>query len=79
MAHVQSVVSANCIHKSLHDQNKLLEICTECDEICDGTLGDWTSGPIFFEVKEGAKPYYDRQFPVPRVYKETIVKGVLEF
>ena len=49
--------------------------------------------PISFELKEGAKPYHGRPFPVPvpvpvpRVHKETIIKeldrlcelGLLEF
>ena len=38
------------------------------------SLGDWNTKPIFFELKEGAKPYHDRLFPVSRVHKDTIVK-----
>ncbi len=37
---VQSVVSTNCSHLSLRDQNKLLELLTEFEELFDGTLGD---------------------------------------
>ena len=38
-ADFQSVVSANCTHLSLQDQNKLLELLTEFEELFDGLLG----------------------------------------
>ena len=48
-ADLQSVVSTNCTHLSLQDQNKLLELFTEYEEIFDGTLGDWNTKPVSFE------------------------------
>jgi hypothetical protein len=86
-ADLQSVVSTNSAYLSPHDQYKLLELLTEYEELFDGTLCDWKTKPISFELKEGAKPYHDRPSPVPRVHKETIIKelnrlcelGVLEF
>ena len=36
-ADLQSVVSTNCTHLSLQDQNKLLELPTEYEELFDGT------------------------------------------
>ncbi len=73
-ADLQSVVSTNCTHLSLLDQNKLLESLMEFEDFFDGTLGDWNIKPVSFELKEGAKPYHDRPFSVPRVHKDTIVK-----
>ena len=58
-ADLQSVVSTNCTHLSLQDQNKLLELLTEFDELFDGTLGDWNTKPVSFELKEGTKPYHE--------------------
>ena len=86
-ADLQSVVSTNCTHLSLQDQNKLLELLTEFEELFDGTLGDWNTEPVSFELKEGTKPYHGRPFPVPKSRKETTMKelnrlcelGVLEF
>ena len=52
-ADLQSVVSANCTHQSLQDQNKLLELLTEFEELFDGTVGDWNTEPVSFELKEG--------------------------
>jgi hypothetical protein len=73
-ADLQSVVSANCTHLSLHNQSKLLELLIEFEELFDGTLGYWITRPISFELKEGAKPYHGRPSPVPRVHKGTIIK-----
>ena len=66
-ANLQSVVSANCTHLSLQDQSKLLELLTEFEELFDGTLGDWNTEPVSFELKEDTKPYHSRLFPVPKV------------
>eukprot|EP00804_Cyclotella_cryptica_P010824 CCRYP_008760-RA/>CCRYP_008760-RA protein AED:0.09 eAED:0.26 QI:0/0/0/1/0/0/2/0/511 len=86
-ADLQSIVSTNCTHLSLQDQNKLLELLTEYEEIFDVTLGDWNTDPVSLELKEGVKPYHGRLFPVPKIHKEMIIKelnrlcelGVLEF
>jgi hypothetical protein len=50
------------------------EFPTKYEELFDGTLGDWKTKPIAFELKEGAKPYHGRSFPVLRVHKERIIK-----
>ena len=86
-ADLQSVASTNCTHLSLQDQNKLLELLTEFEELFDGTLGDWKTESVSFELKEGAKPYHGRPYPVPKSHKGTTIKefnrlcdlGVLEF
>ena len=59
-ADLQAVVNSNCPNLDVHDQNKLLELLTEFEELFDGTLGDWNTKPVFFELKEGAKPYHGR-------------------
>ncbi len=72
---------------SLQDQNSLLELLTEFEELFDGTLGDWNTEPVSFELKEGMKPYHGKAYPVPKSCKETTIKelnrlcdlGVLEF
>jgi hypothetical protein len=71
---VIKVLRANSTHLSLQDQNKLLGLLIEIEELFDGTLGDWNTKPVSFELKEGTKPYHGRPFPVPRVHKDTIVK-----
>ena len=71
---LQSVVNSNCPHLSVTNQNKLLELLTEFEELFDGTLGNWNTEPVSFELKEGAKPYHGRAFPVPMCHKETLIK-----
>jgi hypothetical protein len=86
-ADLQSVVSTNCSRLCLQDQNKLLELLTEFEELFDGTLSDWKTDPVPFELKEGAKPYHGRSYPVPKAYKNTTIRelnrlvelGVVEF
>ena len=78
---------ANCTHVSLQDQNKLLELLTEYEELFDGTLDNWNTEPVSFELKEGTKPCHGRPLPIPKSRKETTMKelnrlcelGVLEF
>jgi len=86
-ADLQAVVNENCAHLNVHDRNKLLELLSEFEELFDGTLGDWNTEPVSFDLKEGAKPYHGRAFPVPKFHKETLIKelnrlcdlGVLEW
>jgi hypothetical protein len=42
----------------------------------DGTLGDWKTKPVSFQLKDGVSPYLGRAFPVLKVHKETIIKEV---
>ena len=86
-ADLQAVVNENCAHLNVHDRNKLLGLLTEFEELLDGTLGNWKTEPVSFDLKEGAKPYHGRAFPVPKFHKETLMKelnrlcelGVLEW
>ena len=49
-ADLQAVVDATGPHLSLHDKNKLLELLKEFEELFDGTLGDWRTEPVSFEL-----------------------------
>ena len=81
------LLAPTVLNLSLQDQNKLLELLTEYEEFFDGTLGDWNTECVSFELKEGTKPYHCRPFPIPKSHKETTMKelnrlcelGVLEF
>ena len=72
-ADLQSIVNTNCSYLSLHNQNKLLELLTKFEELFDGTLGDWKTDPMSFELKESTKPYHGRSYPVTKAYKETTI------
>jgi hypothetical protein len=42
----------------------------------DGTLVDWKTKPVSFQLKEGVSPYHGQAFPVPKIHKETVKKEV---
>ncbi len=42
----------------------------------DGTLGDWNRPPVSVVMKEGAKPYHCRPYPIPQIHKTTLMKAI---
>ncbi len=55
---LQSIVSNNCKHLSADQQNKLLQLLIKYESLLDGTVGDWKTKPVSFQLKEGSKPYH---------------------
>jgi hypothetical protein len=75
-ADLQSIVRDNCKHLSTDQKKKLLQLLAKYELLFDGTLGDWKTKPVSFQLKEQVSPYHGRAFPVPKVHKETIIKEV---
>jgi hypothetical protein len=77
-ADLQLIVRDNCKHLSANQQKKLLQLLKKYETLFlfDGTLGDWKTKPVSFQLKEGVSPYHGRAFPVPKVHKDTIIKEV---
>jgi hypothetical protein len=75
-ADLQSIVKDKCEHLSADQQKKSLQLLTKYESLFDGTLGDWTTKLVSFQLKEGVSPYHGQAFPVPKVHKETIIKEV---
>ena len=73
-ADLQSVVQDNCLHISIPEQTRLLEVCQDYEDLVDETLGDLKTKHLFFEVKEGAKACHGRAFPVLKKNKNTLIK-----
>ena len=48
----------------------------EFEELFDGTLGDWNQQPVSIEMKERAKPYHGRPYPIPQIHKATLMKKI---
>ncbi len=67
-ADLQSVVWDNCKHLSADNQIKLLQLIKKCELLYDGTLGDWKTKPVSFQLKEGVSPYHGQAFPVPKIH-----------
>ncbi len=75
-ADLQAIVRDNYKHLSANQQKKLLQLLKKYKLLFDGTLGDWKTKPVSFQLKEGVSPYHGRAFPVPKINKNTIKKEV---
>jgi hypothetical protein len=77
----QLVVKDNCKHLSADQQKKLLQLLRKYELLFDGTLGDWKTMPVSFQLKEGVSQHHNQALPVPKINKNAIIKeveGVLE-
>jgi hypothetical protein len=68
-ADFHSFVRDNCKHLSTNQQKKLLQLLKKYELLFDGTLGDWKTKPVLFQLREGASLYHGRAFPVPKSIK----------
>jgi hypothetical protein len=57
-------------------KKKLLQLLTKYESLFDGTLGDWKTKLVSFQLKEGVSPYHGQAFPVPKVHHEPIIKEI---
>ena len=73
-ADLQSVVRDNCKHLKVDQQKKLLQLLMKYESLFNCTLGDWKTKPVSFQLKEGASPYHDQAFPVPKIHKKPLSK-----
>ncbi len=69
-ADLQSIVNDKCKHLSAIQQKKLLQVLTEYESLFDGTLGDWKTKPVSFQLKEEVSPYHCQAFLVPKSTKK---------
>ncbi len=74
---LQSIVRDNCKHLSANQQKKLLQLLNKYESLFGGTLGDWKTKPVSFQLKEGVSPYHGQAFSVPKVRKDAIIKEVV--
>jgi hypothetical protein len=61
---------------TLTSQDKLLHLLQQHEHLFDGTLGDWNTTPVDFELQEDVKPFHARPFTVPKIHEETLRKEV---
>ena len=74
-ADLQAVVT-NCTQLNSVEQNKLLELLKKFEQLFDGTLSNWRTKPVSFQLKDGVTPYHGRAFPIPKVHKDVIMKEI---
>jgi hypothetical protein len=53
-----------------------LQLLKKYESLFDGTLDDWKTKLVPFQLKEGVSPYHGQAFPVPKIHKDTIMKEV---
>jgi hypothetical protein len=54
----------------------LLALLLKFEELFDGMLRDWKIPPASFKLKEGAKSYHGRPYPIPKIHKATLMKEI---
>ena len=72
---LRQVVEDNCTHLGSLERTALLELLKEFKEFFDGTLGNWDTEPINFQLKEGVKPYHNKAFPIPKIQQTPQKRG----
>ena len=67
-------IVAGATHLNEKQRRNLLAVLVKYEDIFDGTLGDWNTAPVEFELKEGEAPHSQRHYPVPHLYTQTFKK-----
>jgi hypothetical protein len=75
-ANLTAIIRENCSHLTASDREKLLSVLLKFEPLFDGTLGDWKLLPVFFELKEGMKPYHGRPYLIPHKHKAVLMKEI---
>ena len=70
-ADLDAVVQA-CRHLTEDEKHQLHGLLCKYEHLFDGTLGTWNSEPYNIELKEVAKPYHSRPFPIPKIHALTL-------
>jgi hypothetical protein len=65
-ADLQSIVRDNCKHLSTDQQKKLMQPLNKYVSLFDGTLGDWKTKLVLFQLREGVSPHHGQAFPVAK-------------
>ncbi len=70
-------METQCRHLDAHQRKELLDLLLEFEDLFDdGTLGIWDTELVHLELKEEAKPYHGKLYPVPKAHKETLMKEI---
>ena len=65
-------VVKECSHLQKEEQVKLRQLLERYKTLFDGTLGKWKDLAYDVELKEDAKPYHARPYPIPKAYEQTL-------
>ena len=59
-------------HLEEHQSEKLLELFEKYEGLFDGTLGVWSDVDYNIELRDDAKPYHAKAYPIPKVHLDTL-------
>ncbi len=68
-ANLLAFVRDNCKHLSADQQKKLLQLLKKYELLFNGTLSDWKTKLVSFQLKEGVSPYHGRASQCPKSTK----------
>ena len=57
---------SKCENLNSQQRTQLLQLLQKYESLFDGSLGAWKTKPVDLELKEGARPYYGKPYPVPK-------------
>ncbi len=57
-------------------QKMLLQILKNIESLLGGTLGDWITKLVSFQLMKGATPHHGQTFLVTKIHKEVLIKGI---
>ena len=69
-------IRESCSHLTASNREKLLSVLLKFELLFDGTLGDWSLPPVFFELKVGMKPYHGRPYAIPHKHEAILIKEI---
>jgi hypothetical protein len=75
-ADLPAIVRDNYKHLNPSKQELLLSLLLKFEQLFEGTLGEWNLPPVSIQLKEGAKPFHGRPYPIPNVHKATLMKEI---
>ncbi len=70
-ANLKEVVKS-CNNLQANEKQALYKLLSKYETLFDGTLGHWVGEKYHIELKENAKPYHARAYPIPKAYEDTL-------
>ena len=68
------VKSLNYLKKK--NENSILELLQKYEDMFDGTFSKYTNSDYIIELKEDAKPYHTKPFPILKIHELALKKKV---
>ncbi len=75
-ADLPAIVRDNCKHITPSERESQLSLLFKYEQLFDVILGEWNVPPVSVQLKEGAKPFHSRPYPIPKFHKATLMKEI---